>query len=204
LVVSRSGSARWCGPAGRAAWDLGPTTTNSTSRPSTANTLPSHPSLGHSGSSGSNPHTSDHPGLVPRGGVVQQGGLLGTWVRHPYLNLTIRSQKGIPGGTSTLGYHMRSLGGLSGTQTPLAAVAGGTSFALRRQGVSECLIDRPGNACGILMLMYRRGSQVYWRASGWSDSGMGVGPRSQAARPAGPHHLAEPDLDTPATAARGV
>lgn len=25
LVVSRSGSARWCGPAGRAAWDLGPT-----------------------------------------------------------------------------------------------------------------------------------------------------------------------------------
>ncbi|KAJ6093924.1 hypothetical protein N7467_002769 [Penicillium canescens] len=36
---------------------------------------------------------------------------------------------GIPGGTSTLGYHMRSLGGLSGTQTPLAAVAGGTSFA---------------------------------------------------------------------------
>ncbi|CAG7924465.1 unnamed protein product [Penicillium olsonii] len=36
---------------------------------------------------------------------------------------------GIPGGTSTLGYHMRSLGGLSGTQTPLAAVAGGTPFA---------------------------------------------------------------------------
>ncbi|KAJ5488196.1 hypothetical protein N7453_011650 [Penicillium expansum] len=39
------------------------------------------------------------------------------------------STPGIPGGTSTLGYHMRSLGGLSGTQTPLAAVAGGTSFA---------------------------------------------------------------------------
>lgn len=36
---------------------------------------------------------------------------------------------GIPGGTSTLGYHMRSLGGLSGTQTPLAAVAGRTPFA---------------------------------------------------------------------------
>ena len=31
---------------------------------------------------------------------------------------------GIPGGTSTLGYHMRSLGGLSGTQTPLAACGG--------------------------------------------------------------------------------
>ncbi|KAL4806477.1 mitochondrial distribution and morphology protein 12 [Aspergillus unguis] len=36
---------------------------------------------------------------------------------------------GIPGGTSTLGYHLMSLGGLSGTQTPLAAVAGGSSFA---------------------------------------------------------------------------
>ncbi|KAJ5450431.1 Mitochondrial distribution and morphology protein 12 [Penicillium daleae] len=35
---------------------------------------------------------------------------------------------GIPGGTSTLGYHLMSLGGLSGTQTPLAAVAGGTPF----------------------------------------------------------------------------
>ncbi|KAL5364815.1 mitochondrial distribution and morphology protein 12 [Aspergillus floccosus] len=36
---------------------------------------------------------------------------------------------GIPGGTSTIGYHLMSLGGLSGTQTPLAAVAGGTPFA---------------------------------------------------------------------------
>ncbi|KAF7117093.1 hypothetical protein CNMCM5793_005777 [Aspergillus hiratsukae] len=36
---------------------------------------------------------------------------------------------GIPGGTSTLGYHLMSLGGLSGTQTPLAAVAGGNPFA---------------------------------------------------------------------------
>lgn len=36
---------------------------------------------------------------------------------------------GIPGGTSTLGYHLMSLGGLSGSQTPLAAVAGGTQFA---------------------------------------------------------------------------
>ncbi|KAL4909776.1 mitochondrial distribution and morphology protein 12 [Aspergillus multicolor] len=35
---------------------------------------------------------------------------------------------GIPGGTSTLGYHLISLGGLSGTQTPLAAVAGGSPF----------------------------------------------------------------------------
>lgn len=69
---------------------------------------------------------------------------------------------GIPGGTSTLGYHMRALGGLSGTQTPLVAVAGGTSFA-----------------------------------SGWSDSGMGIGPRSQAPYPAQYHE--EPDLDTNST-----
>lgn len=34
----------------------------------------------------------------------------------------------IPGGTSNLGYHLM-LGGLSGTQTPLAAVAGGSPFA---------------------------------------------------------------------------
>ncbi|KAJ5491274.1 Mitochondrial distribution and morphology protein 12 [Penicillium diatomitis] len=39
------------------------------------------------------------------------------------------STPGIPGGTSTLGYHLMSLGGLSGTQTPLAAVAGATPFA---------------------------------------------------------------------------
>ncbi|KAL1986455.1 hypothetical protein VTN96DRAFT_6375 [Rasamsonia emersonii] len=36
---------------------------------------------------------------------------------------------GIPGGTSNLGYHLMSLGGLSGTQTPLAAVAGRSPFA---------------------------------------------------------------------------
>lgn len=36
---------------------------------------------------------------------------------------------GLPVGTSTLGYHLMSLGALSGTQTPLAAVAGGSPFA---------------------------------------------------------------------------
>ncbi|KAJ5551779.1 hypothetical protein N7535_000280 [Penicillium sp. DV-2018c] len=74
---------------------------------------------------------------------------------------------GIPGGTSTLGYHMRSLGGLSGTQTPLVAVAGGTPFA-----------------------------------SGWSDSGMGVGHMPQAVRPSAAHHLGEPDLETINSASR--
>jgi len=36
---------------------------------------------------------------------------------------------GIPGGTSNLSYFHLPLGGLSGTQTPLAAVAGGTPFS---------------------------------------------------------------------------
>jgi distribution and morphology protein 12 len=36
---------------------------------------------------------------------------------------------GIPGGTSNLGYFHLPLGGISGTQTPLAAVASGTSFS---------------------------------------------------------------------------
>lgn len=36
---------------------------------------------------------------------------------------------GIPGGTSNLGYFHLPLGGLSGTQTPLAAVASGTPFS---------------------------------------------------------------------------
>ncbi|PWY80528.1 mitochondrial distribution and morphology protein 12 [Aspergillus heteromorphus CBS 117.55] len=48
---------------------------------------------------------------------------------------------GIPGGTSTLGYHLMSLGGLSGTQTPLTAVAGGTPFA---SGWSDSRMMGPG------------------------------------------------------------
>ncbi|KAL5335335.1 hypothetical protein BJX70DRAFT_401644 [Aspergillus crustosus] len=47
------------------------------------------------------------------------------------------STPGIPGGTSTLGYHLMSLGGLSGTQTPLAAVAGGSPFNNWTDGRSE-------------------------------------------------------------------
>jgi distribution and morphology protein 12 len=49
---------------------------------------------------------------------------------------------GIPGGTSNLGCHLMSLGGLSGAQTPLAAVAGGSPFANRWP---ESMLDhRPG------------------------------------------------------------
>ncbi|KAL4934371.1 ERMES complex subunit MDM12 [Aspergillus undulatus] len=50
---------------------------------------------------------------------------------------------GIPGGTSTLGYHLMSLGGLSGTQTPLAAVAGGSPFA--NNWTDSAQANRPGN-----------------------------------------------------------
>ncbi|KAJ9297666.1 hypothetical protein DTO271G3_4441 [Paecilomyces variotii] len=55
-------------------------------------------------------------------------------VRSPFgehLNPPFLQRSGtpvIPGGTSNLGYHLM-LGGLSGTQTPLAAVAGGSPFA---------------------------------------------------------------------------
>ncbi|KAL2863702.1 ERMES complex subunit MDM12 [Aspergillus lucknowensis] len=52
---------------------------------------------------------------------------LGDHLNPPFLPRA--ATPGIPGGTSTLGYHLMSLGGLSGTQTPLAAVAGGSPFA---------------------------------------------------------------------------
>ncbi|KAL4818530.1 mitochondrial distribution and morphology protein 12 [Aspergillus spinulosporus] len=53
---------------------------------------------------------------------------------------------GIPGGTSTLGYHLMSLGGLSGTQTPLAAVAGGSPFTNNWTDPSPMGQDsKPGN-----------------------------------------------------------
>jgi mitochondrial distribution and morphology protein 12 len=45
---------------------------------------------------------------------------------------------GIPGGTSNLGHHFMSLGGLSGTQTPLAAVARGPSFM---HGLHQSVMD---------------------------------------------------------------
>ncbi|BCR93291.1 ERMES complex subunit MDM12 [Aspergillus luchuensis] len=60
-----------------------------------------------------------------------------------HLNPHFRSgTPGIPGGTSTLGYHLMSLGGLSGTQTPLAAVAGGSPFA---GGWNDSGMMGPGN-----------------------------------------------------------
>jgi mitochondrial distribution and morphology protein 12 len=49
-------------------------------------------------------------------------------LNSPFLSVTGTS--GIPGGTANLGYHFVALGGLSGTQTPLAAVAtGGSAFS---------------------------------------------------------------------------
>lgn len=47
---------------------------------------------------------------------------------HRYHQLPRSGTPGIPGGTSNRSYYYMSLGGLSGSQTPLAAVAGGTQF----------------------------------------------------------------------------
>lgn len=47
---------------------------------------------------------------------------------HRDQNFPRSGTPGIPGGTSNLSYYYMSLGGLSGSQTPLAAVAGGTQF----------------------------------------------------------------------------
>jgi distribution and morphology protein 12 len=47
---------------------------------------------------------------------------------HRDIQLPRSGTPGIPGGTSNLSYYYMSLGGLSGSQTPLAAVAGGSSF----------------------------------------------------------------------------
>lgn len=63
----------------------------------------------------SHPHNSSHNNFLPR---------------------TRTGTPGILGGTSHLGYHLMSLGGLSGTQTPLAAVAGGSPFAATASGFS--------------------------------------------------------------------
>lgn len=73
----------------------------------------------------------NHPLRDPYDGDDHQSVLRSPTPLGEYLNshLPRSGTPGIPGGTSTLGYHLMALGGLSGTQTPLAAVAGGTSFA---------------------------------------------------------------------------
>ena len=54
------------------------------------------------------------------------------------------STPGIPGGTSNLSYfHFPLSAGLSGTQTPLAAVAGGTSFAAGWDYHGSSALNRP-------------------------------------------------------------
>ncbi|KAF9883699.1 Mitochondrial distribution and morphology protein 12 [Aspergillus nanangensis] len=80
------------------------------------------------------PYRDDMTMNQPLRDPFDEGGFYRSPLRSPmeHLNphfLPRAGTPGIPGGTSTLGYHLMSLGGLSGTQTPLAAVAGGTPFA---------------------------------------------------------------------------
>jgi distribution and morphology protein 12 len=75
---------------------------------------------------------SNSPGDTNRG---PRTGLRQETFQNPYLAEHLASHfprsgtPGIPGGTSNIGYFNLPLGGLSGTQTPLAAVASGTPFA---------------------------------------------------------------------------
>lgn len=75
---------------------------------------------------------SHSPGDASRG---PRPGLRQDFFQAPYLaehlaaHFPRSSTPGIPGGTSNIGYFNLPLGGLSGTQTPLAAVASGTPFA---------------------------------------------------------------------------
>lgn len=72
------------------------------------------------------------PGDLSRG---PRTGLRQETFQNPYLaehhagHFPRSGTPGIPGGTSNIGYFNLPLGGLSGTQTPLAAVASGTPFA---------------------------------------------------------------------------
>jgi distribution and morphology protein 12 len=68
---------------------------------------------------------------IPPGSDFHSAGLRSPIGLGEHLNshfLAGTSAPGIPGGTSNLGYHLMSLGSLSGTQTPLAAVAGRSPF----------------------------------------------------------------------------
>ncbi|EPS25635.1 Mitochondrial distribution and morphology protein 12 [Penicillium oxalicum] len=91
-----------------------------------------------------NPHHHQHH--VYPGEGFQPSALRSPLPLGDHLNshlLPRASTPGIPGGTSTLGYHLMSLGGLSGTQTPLAAVAGATPFASNWSDYGLGHNDRP-------------------------------------------------------------
>lgn len=74
-----------------------------------------------------NLHHHPYPGEAFQSSALRSPLPLGDHINSHFLPRA--GTPGIPGGTSTLGYHLMSLGGLSGTQTPLAAVAGGSPFA---------------------------------------------------------------------------
>lgn len=68
-------------------------------------------------------------GRGPRTGLRQDSFQNPHLAEHLASNFPRSGTPGIPGGTSNIGYFNLPLSGLSGTQTPLAAVASGTPFA---------------------------------------------------------------------------
>ena len=72
--------------------------------------------------------TFKRPDYIDTRGPVQRSPfMLGDQIATPFLSRA--NTPGIPGGTSNLSYFHLPLSGLSGSQTPLAAVAGGTPFS---------------------------------------------------------------------------
>lgn len=74
-------------------------------------------------------HGSDDASRGPQIGLKQDSFQPPYLAEHLARHFPRSGTPGIPGGTSNIGYFNLPLGGLSGTQTPLAAVASGTSFA---------------------------------------------------------------------------
>ena len=72
--------------------------------------------------------TFKRPDYIDTRGLVHRPPfMLGDQIATPFLSRS--NTPGIPGGTSNLSYFHLPLSGLSGSQTPLAAVAGGTPFS---------------------------------------------------------------------------
>ena len=86
---------------------------------------------------------------------------------------------GIPGGTSNMSYFHFPVGGLSGTQTPLAAVAGGGAFTTQ-----AWLNDQQSRNAGFATVR----SEVY---------GIGGSQEDSAARPQTAGSISSPELGSP-------
>ncbi|KAL1978268.1 hypothetical protein VTN31DRAFT_1127 [Thermomyces dupontii] len=107
----------------------------------------------------------------------------------------------IPGGTSNVGYHHLMLGGLSGTQTPLAAaVAGASSFPSRFQpGPSDARrVSSPTEETppGVNMDVEEHGSPSRPSTANTNPSGLSHGHQSAASDPTTTGSSGEPPTTT--------